>query len=419
MNIQDKLRQIESLNLQKGISFQPNSTFISDHPIDQVLNGEIKETPYGSYFYYEEDYPFDYTHGIIQLAAFLNKPASLLSLIGKDPKFDDVDLKKVLFIDTETTGLSGGSGICAFLIGVGYFTENTFRLAQYFMNDFNNEYALLYDLNQFIANHQLLVSYNGKCYDIPLLESRNVFNQLKTPLSQILHLDLLHAVRRLWKQSLPDCSLTTAERQLLRASRKGDVPGSLIPQIYFDYLRNKDARALKPVFYHNQQDILTMVALITKGMQLFENPLEESENSVEILSLGRIYEGMIQLEQSIELYNNYLKNSVDANNRRELLFRTAFNYKRLKNWSQAVKVWQEYLAAESYHPLPYIELAKHYEHRDKNYAKAKYLVDKALEEINIVERLNGKKDWPNYKQDLEYRRKRLVKKMHKSSALSN
>ncbi len=418
MNIKDKLRQIESIHLKKEISAKPNTTSISDHQIEVVINGKTKETPFGSYFYYEKDFPFEYSQGIIQISSFLKRSSATLSFVGKNSGFDDVDLRKVLFIDTETTGLSGGLGTCAFLIGVGYFVEDSFRLAQYFFNDLNEEYALLHDFNQLIEQHQLIVSYNGKCFDIPLLITRNVYHRLDTPLTRILHLDLLHTVRRMYKHRLSDCSLGTAEEIILKVSRNGDIPGYMIPQIYFHYLKDRDARPLRPVFYHNQQDILSLAALLTKIMLVFENPLVESESSYDLLSVGKTYEGMVQLERSIELYNKVLANKSIQNNRLELLFRTAFNYKKLKKWSQAVKIWNECLSTEAYHPIPYIELAKHYEHREKNFPKAKDIVEKALQEINILLSLNNSStEWSNYKQDLDYRCRRLIQKMNNQMLL--
>lgn len=315
-------------------------------------------------------------------------------------------------MDTETSGLSGGAGTFAFLVGIGYFTEHSFRVVQFFMNDFTEEHPLLHELNQLVDKQQMVVSYNGKCFDVPVLDSRNVYHRFQSPFTQLLHLDLLHSVRRLWKKHLPDCSLGTAEKEILKVVRRGDVPGYLIPQIYFNYLQTKNPYPLKPIFYHNEQDVLSMVALLARMLQLLENPLVESGNVAELLAIGRIYEGMNQLEKAIELYEKSLDDSI-CDNRRPVLFRLAFNHKKLHNWTQAAEVWHTCLATEPYHPIPYIELAKFYEHRENDYVRAKRLVDKALSEINVLQGLNRRPEWQHYKNDLDYRDRRLRKKIDK------
>ncbi|MFQ5823826.1 MAG: ribonuclease H-like domain-containing protein [bacterium] len=410
MNLKEKLRQLESLPYHKGFFQYQKIPISSNNQIDKVIHGKYEDSPDGRYFCRYIKFTQEYCHGIVIITSYLDKSSALLSLIGKSTDFDGVDLRKTIFIDTETTGLSGGSGICAFLVGVGYFTEKDFCIAQYFMNDFNEEKALLNQINHLIEKHDILVSYNGKCFDIPLLISRNVYHRMKIPLSNILHLDLLFTVRRLWKHKLPDCTLGTTEAQILKASRIGDIPSHLIPDIYFQYLRNKDAKPLKAIFYHNQQDILSLVALAIKACQAFENPMEEADSFDDILPLGKVYDGLAQFDDSIALYNEFRETACEKTNRRELLFRIAFNYKKLKKWAKVSEVWKQCIATEKFHPVPYIELAKYYEHREKNYFRAKNLVEKALKEMNIIEELYGKDEWTKYKNDLEYRQHRLIKK---------
>jgi uncharacterized protein YprB with RNaseH-like and TPR domain len=410
LNIREKLRQLDNLPHRKG-SIQYHTTRAgSDTQIDKVINGKFEDSPYGVYFCRYKKFPLDYIHGTVKISSYSEKSPTLLSLVGKSTDFNGSDLSRTVFIDTETTGLSGGSGICAFLVGVGYFTEEGFCIAQYFMTDFNEEKALLYQINRLTEDFDILVSYNGKCFDLPLLLSRNVYHQLKTSLSNIPHLDLLFTVRRHWKHKLPDCTLGTVESQIIKAPRKGDIPSYLIPETYFEYLRSKNANPLKAIFYHNQQDILSLVALATKACQVFENPKEETEGLADILELGKVYEGLSQFNDSIALYNQFEETASGKTNRGPLLFRIAFNYKRLKNWSKAAETWRKYISTEKFHPVPYIELAKYYEHKERDYSKARLLVEKALTEIKILEGLNVKYEWKNYRDDLEYRWNRLIKK---------
>ncbi|MFQ5825535.1 MAG: ribonuclease H-like domain-containing protein, partial [bacterium] len=399
MNIKEKLRQLESLPYHKRSIQYKKAPVSSLAPIDKVIEGKYEDSPYGVYFCRYKKFPLDYFHGSVQISSYLDKSSRLLSLIGKSLEFDGVDLRKTIFVDTETTGLSGGSGICAFLVGVGYFTEEYFCLAQFFMNDFNEEKALLHQFNQFIKKNNILISFNGKCFDLPLLVSRNIYHQMKLPVTDILHLDLLFTVRRLWKHKLPDCTLGTVESLVLGNIRNGDISSYLIPELYFEYLRNKDVRPLKAIFYHNQQDILSLVALATKACQMFENPIEESDGAKEILSMGKVYERLAKFKDSLELYNQFFEKASERTDRRELLFQMAYNYKKIKNWSKAASIWKQCVSNHNFHPIPFIELAKYFEHKEKNYSKALAIVERALKVINIIEELNINDDWIKYKQD--------------------
>jgi len=412
VDIREKLRQIELSQLRSKSTPLAQPAPFAGARLENVIAGRIKTARLGSFFCYEKNLALDYQHGSCKISVFQNKPSALLAVIGQDRQLTNLAVKDILFLDIEASGLSGGSGMYAFLIGIGYFTENGFRVEQFFLNNLNEERAILDELNRLVESHPLVISYNGKSFDVPLLESRNIFHRLQTPLSRVLHLDLLHSARRIWKYTLPDCALTTVEQQILKASRVGDVPSYLIPQIYFNYMRDRNPHPLKPVFYHNQQDVLAMAALLAKMLRLFENPLAESESAAEIFCIARTYENLLQLEASIELYATLLARPLGDRLRRELLLRTAFNYKKMRKWSDAVAVWLKYLDTECYHPLPYIELAKYFEHRENQFLRAKNLVEKALEEMKIIESLRGANEWTPFKQDLEHRRKRLLRKLH-------
>ncbi len=334
--------------------------------------------------------------------------------MAKNAQIGEIDLKRILFVDTETSGISGGTGTFAFLIGIGYFDNACFRVAQYFMNDLNEEHPLLFELNQFMNEFRLVVSYNGKSFDVPVLASRNIYHRIESPLTQLHHLDLLHAVRRHWKNRLPDCSLNTAEQYLLQVVRTGDVPGYLIPHLYFSFLQYRNVEALKPVFYHNQQDVLSMAGLLTKVMQVFEDPLSECRAVHDVLAVGKVYESLNQYENALSIYEDFLENSpFPASDKRELLFQMGFNHKKLENWRHAAEVWHDCMTSEAFHPVPYIELAKHYEHRKNDFVAAKKLVEKGLKEIEVLEALESNDKWSQYKDDLEYRKQRLTSKIQK------
>jgi hypothetical protein len=415
MDIRDKLRQINSLRRKSDLTVGSAGRSISrteDFEIGNILAVVEKPTPFGAFFCHQKNCPANYRHGSIEISALLTKPSELLGVIAQNQTLAKIDLKKIIFFDTETTGVSGGVGMYAFLVGLGFFSDGGFTVLQFFLDDIQDERALLHEFNNLLENCELVVSYNGKSFDAPLLETRNIVHRLHNRLNQLPHLDLLHCARRLWRQALPDCALTTIEAQILEHRRLGDIPSFLIPHLYFDYLRERDARPLLPVFYHNQQDVLAMAALLVKLCNLFENPFGEAEEPVVIMSLAKVFENLFQHERAIELYNQLLQNQIATNLRREALMRLAFGYKRMGNWPRAAQAWQRYLSSEPFHPLPYIELAKYYEHRQQRLDQAKQLVEKALTEVQIIEGLGRKTDWLVYKEDLEYRRKRLIRKLH-------
>ena len=165
------------------------------------------------------------------------------------------------FLDTETTGLAGGTGTCAFLVGVGRITPEGFRVRQFFMRDYCEEASLLDALARHLAPFRVLITYNGRTFDQPLLETRYRLNRSRPPFGKLEHLDLLYGARRLWKLRYETCRLVDLENQVLGFERQGDVPGALIPYLYFEYLRTGRAARLLPVFHHNATDILTLACL--------------------------------------------------------------------------------------------------------------------------------------------------------------
>ncbi|MBT4333087.1 MAG: hypothetical protein HOD64_07405, partial [Candidatus Cloacimonetes bacterium] len=168
-------------------------------------------------------------------------------LILKYSGLDEANIENLLFIDTETTGLAGGTGTYVFQIGIGFFKEDEFVLMQYFLTDIANEKELIDQLLNEINKETIYVSFNGKSYDIPLLNSRSIFNRCDGKLNKFNNIDLLHISRRFWREMLENYSLQNIERNILKSNREGelDIPGSEIPAAYFSYLDSRDATIMK------------------------------------------------------------------------------------------------------------------------------------------------------------------------------
>src|SRR5579859_3798690 len=226
--------------------------------IEAYVDGRVESNGHGEFFVARQALPFGRPYGKVRIGDFSTADLHPLNLFLGSTGLPETS--RLMFLDTETTGLAGGTGTCAFLIGVGAVEGSQFVVRQYFLRDYPEEKAML-ALADALENYEGLVTFNGKTFDIPLLETRYALARMESPFARLLHLDLLHPARRLWKLRLESCALGHLETEVLGIHRQGDVDGSEIPGIYFDYLRTGDSRGLQPVFYHNALDIISLAAL--------------------------------------------------------------------------------------------------------------------------------------------------------------
>ncbi|HSB05502.1 MAG TPA: ribonuclease H-like domain-containing protein, partial [Thermodesulfobacteriota bacterium] len=258
------------------------------YPIEGLVKGEIVPTPHGEGFQVKEYFASDYRYGEMNLAEILGIPTYPAHLLSRDERLKDLDLQKTLFLDTETTGLTGGTGTFVFMVGLGFFCEGGFVIHQIFMRDYSEEKACLFLLNQFLESFQVLVTFNGRHYDIPLLETRFILSRINSRIREMPNFDLLFPSRKIWKGAYENCRLVTLESKLLGLGREDDVPSEWIPQLYFEYIQTGDAREIHRVFYHNQMDILTMVALMGRIHLVYHDPhAARPTKGIEHFSLGR------------------------------------------------------------------------------------------------------------------------------------
>jgi len=207
------------------------------------------------------------------------------------------DSEKWLFLDTETTGLAGGTGTYAFLIGLAWWDAGGLQVEQFFMRDFAEEHSLLQELSQRLAERPVLVTFNGKSFDWPLLESRFTMTRSIAVPKLAAHIDLLHPARALWKLRLGSVRLVELERHILDAPRLGwrrenDVSSALIPQFYFDYLRGGPAEPLAGVVRHNQMDLRGLAALFGKINEMLSDSTGAASGieSLDLFGLSRFFQ---------------------------------------------------------------------------------------------------------------------------------
>jgi len=332
-------------------------------------------------------YPSDYIHGKIKLDLIFNISGEIMKLIAKSSEYEDFDITRAVFIDTETTGLAGGSGTLAFLIGVGFFEENRFKILQFFLRDYDEETAVLYSLSKFLKKFNNLVTFNGRTYDIPLLETRYMLNRMESPVKKPFHLDLLSSARRLYRERLESVSLSSLETNILSLKREGDIPGFEIPSIYFRFLRDNNPYPLKPIFYHNRMDILSMVTLTISMANVFNAPLDSTTCiNQDFYCLGRVYEDMGMIDQSIKCYEKALH---VLGVREKSYTQLSLLYKRLGRWQEAEKLWIFMVQSNIRPVFALVELAKYYEHKLKDYDRAAKAAQKALEKAHKRNTLAG------------------------------
>ncbi len=404
--LSDKLK---SLGVKTGTAGLPAPQTESGHGIGSVLDGSVLTTGLGETFVYEEHYAADYRHGLapIQLGA----PLTVVSAWAADPRLSSLDLSSFIFLDTETSGLAGGTGTYAFLVGAARFIEGEFVLKQFFMRDPAEEPALLEALAEFLAPGQALVTFNGKAFDAPLLTTRYTLHSLPIPFKDFAHLDLLPLSRRLWRARLESRALKYLEENILQAPRTSEeVPGYEIPWLYFDYLRTGDARPLKGVFYHNAMDVVAMAGLLNYVATMLADPFHEGiEHALDVISIARLFEDLGQWDTAARLFERGLQMTLTESDFWEAVRRLSVLQKRRGDFDEALRLWEQ--AATQGHIYAHIELAKYYEHRCRDPKSALQWTLSALDDLQRADLpLYIRRHWA---EELQHRRERLEKRLKK------
>jgi len=363
----------------------------------------------------ERCFPLDYVHSV-PLRRFFDLERDNYILITKQRSLGDLAPHCIGFLDTETTGLAGGTGTYVFLIGLGYFSNNSFHIKQYFMRDYPDEQAMLNLFEKDIQPFSAIVSYNGKSYDIPALRTRYVLNRMNTFLEQVQQIDLLHSTRRLWKKELGSCDLASVEAGILGFRRESDIPGAEIPNAYFDFLRTRDIRQIKPIFQHNAMDIVTLVALLIRTAEVFAG---RSETAVDVVNLVRTFDQMGQHDLAAAAGARYFE-SMNPQEVLRLLAHQAQVHKRAGQWGRAETVWHQWInLSHTFDPVPYIELAKLYEHRTRDLEQALKIVQRAEKQYEMLSQLD-RIDMPQTAlRELQHRKRRILNKISRITSSDN
>lgn len=364
--------------------------------VSDVLGGRIVSNAFGRALVIDRRYECDRFHGDRRVGdCELHDDDTLRLLDPSLPRLDGLP-SRTLFVDLETTGLSGGAGTVAFLVGCGWFDLGAFQVRQFLLTSYAAERAQLAAVADCFDDATLLVTYNGKTFDVPVMETRWLFHRMELPADTLRHFDMLHPARRLWRSRAGDgdgeggsaagCRLATLERVLCGVSRMGDVPGMEIPSRYFRFLRSGDARPLEAVLEHNRLDLISLAAVAAEAVRLVQQGTAGCRDAAEALSLGKVFERAGDLRRALECYECAAGDgSAPLDVIAESLCRMGLRLKRERRFGEAAAVWQRVIGLRQPRagrrsavltPLRRFAveaLAIHHEHRDKDYPGAKAL----------------------------------------------
>jgi uncharacterized protein len=436
----DRLRRLQSLRPQRT---RPELTYVPLNedlppemarpvrrgPLEELAPGEEWVTPLGSCYLVTEAHPLAAQRGSRALGALLAVAPRALASWHPDFGLDELeDFAGAAFIDTETTGLGNGAGVYAFMVGVGTFEAlngaplpSHFVVRQFFMRHPGEEGAVLAAVADLLSDKRLVVTFNGRGFDLPLLRGRYLQNRrllaeraaVALLAENAPHLDLLMPARRLWRRRLQSCRLINLEQMILGIRRtQDDVAGALIPYLYLDYVRTGNAGEMSRVFYHNREDIVSMVSLAQRLIQAYTAP-EEAETTLDVqgedwLSLGAGYTRCGDLTRAEWAYRHALEVIADDAHRAQTFAQLGDLLKRQARWQEAAEVWELWLTSvPGVDPTPYVELAKCCEWQWQDFERAEMWVGWALHNLRTApayQRL------PGQVADLEHRLARIQRK---------
>jgi uncharacterized protein len=373
---QDKFRRLKAL---RRSSFEPlGLSAIDSSPnelvrLEQILGATTKRNQYGEYL--------SLRCWSAQAARYAPSIDTLRLLIPNAME-QIADPEQWLFLDTETTGLAGGSGTYAFLVGIGWWEGAGLEIEQFFMRDYSEEHALLLALADRLAERRVVVTFNGKTFDWPLLETRyRMSRKIPVPAPQA-HLDFLHPARSLWGLRVGSARLSELERHVLGWDRGKDLQSELIPRIYQDFVRGGSPERLVPIFYHNQMDLRGLAAISSRILSLLSHAETEGKDGLEIFGVSRICERRGENTRARKLYEKSIAAILPTDHDRAARHSLAKLAKREGDFHVACELWKSALENSRQGYQAYEQLAIYYEHHVHDLEKAQDVVRQALDELH-------------------------------------
>jgi uncharacterized protein YprB with RNaseH-like and TPR domain len=336
----------------------------------QVLGATTKTNQYGEFL--------SVRCWCAQPPSFSPDPRALKLLLPEAPE-EIADPGEWLFLDTETTGLSGGSGTYPFLVGLAWWEGGGLEIEQLFMREYSDERSLLFALRERIADHPVIVTFNGKTFD--WLETRyRMTRKISVPTPRA-HLDFLHPARHLWRLRLGSVRLSELERHVLGRDRGADLLSGLIPQIYFDYLRGGPPEKLVPVLNHNQLDLRGLAALSSRILSLLSDAENLGQDGLELFGVSRICEKRGEDTRARSLYEKSIASFLPIETDRVARRSLARLAKRQGDFELACELWKDAIGNSRHGYEAYEQLAIYYERKARDPEEALEIVKQALDEL--------------------------------------
>lgn len=359
-----------------------NTKLVNGHkePSQNLLSGTLIGNDNSQCLYFLETYPDPYSYGDVILSDALHFSIHDARLASAGNETSEFDLGRALFIDTETTSCFGGTGTVAFLVGLGFFVGNDFHLEQFFMRDYDDEPALLKALDERIKTASMLIGYNSKCFDFPLLRNRYLMNRLPFHGETLFHFDLMHVARRFWSRRLSDCSLSTVERYILHIKRYGDIPGYVIPQLWLNYIDTGNTKPIPRILEHNRRDILSLAGLMAWLTQRVQVPRGQGfEELLDRCALIRLQMKCEQYAEAADIAEDLLQQTDYPPIRAECWKMLSDAYRKSGKIEERTQTLIRWAEEEKEAITPRIELAKFYEHQQRQLEQALYWTEQAIE----------------------------------------
>ena len=325
---------------------------------------------------FENSYVLGACYGQIPISMGLQIPGHILSFLSREGEFAELDLSSAVFLDLETTGLAGGTGTVPFLVGLAYYRDERFNVTQFFLNEMAEEDRLVRELGQFVKDmgFKSIVTYNGKAFDMPLVETRFAMHRTPCPLRGLPHLDFLFSARSLWKHKYDSCRLFNLAQQIVQAERSEDIPGGEIPLRYFQYIRSGDFSLIDPILYHNQEDLLSLLGVVVAGAVLVERNRDAAargeDDAMDLYGVAKLFERAGDAATSAALLEKALAGGrgLTAEVTHHARKKLSHHFKKNKDWDRALVFWQEMAGGEEVDCFR--ELSMYFEHTAKDYMEA-------------------------------------------------
>lgn len=392
--------QLQFLKARPSMRYVPVNS--SSHRLSLPF-GEVESTPFGSHYVVRKTFAHNHDHGKVRLSRFSVPELQTLMAVMKQ-RATAGDRDRILFLDTETTGIQGGAGICPFMVGAGHFSGDDFQMHQYFIRDFDEESSMLYSLAELLRNFDLVVTYNGASFDIPLLESRFTLARCDNPFQAMAHFDLLNTARRLWRNGHGSCRLVALER-LLAFERGPDIPGAKIPRVYFDYLQQGPSAELTSVFTHNVYDIMSLAALTVLACDRVAAEPAALDDPLDLYSLARILEDSSDWRRTVELYEQAITGGLPESFRVKALENLSVIYRRSGDPVRSFQICEELMKSEIFSLAAYEGAAVYHERCANNMEAALKAVETGIARLQDF---GGNKRWKGL---LQSRWERLQQKV--------